>query len=101
MRYLYREKPKKGTCHISVIAVLEKSRGKGIATMLLDHGRQIALANGFRKYTLNVDAANKKAYRLYKKMGFELEKKHHNLIAKWILDEKEWYFMSQNLAALT
>ena len=100
MRYLFPEKPKRGACHVVVIAVLEKARGEGIATILLKQGRKIALANGLNKYTLNVDAANKKAYRLYQKMGFKIEKKYHNLIARWILDEKEWYFMSQNIDTL-
>jgi len=101
MRYLFPEKPKKGTCHVVVIAVSEKARKQGIATMLLDYGRQIALANGLEKYTLSVDVANKSAYSLYNKMGFEIEKKHSNLIARWILDEKEWYFMSQHLTIST
>ena len=100
MRYLFPEKPKRGSCHVVVIAVLEKAWGKGIAVKLLEQGRKIAIANGLVKYTLNVDAANKIAYRLYQKMGFEIEKKHHNLIARWILDEKEWYFMSQNTNTL-
>lgn len=100
MRYLFPEKPKRGACHVVVIAVLEKARGKGIAAKLLEWGRKIAIANGLNKYTLNVDTANKTAYRLYQKMGFEIEKKYHNLIARWILDEKEWYFMSQNLDTL-
>ena len=101
MRYLFPEKPKKGACHVTVIAVLEKARGKGIAKILLEQGRKIALANGLNKYTLNVDAANKNAHRLYYKMGFKIEKRYRNLIARWILDEKEWYFMSQNLETLT
>ena len=97
MRFLFPEKPKRGACHVSVIAVLEKARGKGVATALLEQGRKVALANGFNKYTLNVDASNKNASRLYHKMGFRIEKRYRNLIARWILDEKEWYFMSQNL----
>lgn len=101
MRYLFPEKPKRCVCHITVIAVLEKARRKGIATILLDQGRKIALASGFKKYTLNVDAENKAAYCLYRKTGFEIEKKYRNLIARWILGEKEWYFMSQHLDTLT
>jgi ribosomal protein S18 acetylase RimI-like enzyme len=101
MRYLFPEKPKRGACHVSLIAVLKKARGKGIAAKLLEQGRIIALANGLNKYTLNVDSTNKVAYRLYQKMGFEIEKKYHNLIARWVLDEKEWYFMSKKLDTLT
>jgi ribosomal protein S18 acetylase RimI-like enzyme len=97
MRCLFSEKPKRDTCHVTVIAVLEKARGRGIAKTLLEQGREIAIANGLNKYTLNVDAANKNACRLYQKIGFKIEKKYHNLIARWILDEKEWYFMSQTL----
>lgn len=99
MRYLFPEKPKKGDCHVVEIAVLHKARRKGIATKLLCYGQQIALKNGLTKYTLNVDAENSAAYNLYKKMGFVIEKKHRNLIARWILDEKEWYFMSRYLGS--
>jgi ribosomal protein S18 acetylase RimI-like enzyme len=96
MRYLFPEKPRKGDCHVNEIAVLEKARRRGVATRLLRYGQQIALENGLTRYTLNVDSENSPAYNLYKKMGFKIERKQRNLIARWILDEKEWYFMSRH-----
>jgi ribosomal protein S18 acetylase RimI-like enzyme len=99
MRYLFPEKPRKGDCHVTEIAVLGTARRKGVATRLLRYGQQIALDNGLTRYTLNVDSENSPAYNLYKKMGFKIEKRQRNLIARWILDEKEWYFMSRHLGS--
>ena len=97
MRYLFPEKASKGTCHVSEIAVKQQARRKGIAMKLLCYGKEIALKNGLFKYTLNVDASNISAFNLYKKMGFKIEKKRRNLLARWLMGVKEWYFMSQPL----
>lgn len=97
MQYLFPENPSKGACHVAEIAVKQQARGKGIATKLLDYGKKIASSNGLTRYTLYVDAANNAAFNLYKKLGFKIEKRRRNLIARWLLGVKEWYFMSQNL----
>ena len=97
MRYLFPEKPSKGACHVAEIAVKQQARRKGIAMKLLFYGKEIALKNGLFKYTLSVDASNISAFNLYKKMGFRIEKKRRNLLARWLMGVKEWYFMSQPL----
>jgi len=97
MRYLFPERPKKGACHVAEIAVLNKARKKGIATKLLLFGEKLAQTKGLCKYTLHVDARNNAAFNLYKKMGFKIEKKHKNLLARWLMGVKEWYFMTQYL----
>ncbi len=97
MRYLFSEKPSKGACHVAEIAVKQQARGKGIATKLLDYGKEIALNNELTRYTLHVDAANDAAFNLYKKLGFKIVKRRRSLIARWLLGVKEWYFMSQDL----
>jgi ribosomal protein S18 acetylase RimI-like enzyme len=99
MRYLFPEKPAKGACHVSELAVLERARGKGIATELLLCGKKIARQKGFQKYTLNVDARNQPAFHLYRKPGFSIEKSHRNLLAKWLFNMDRWHFMSQPLDA--
>lgn len=95
MRYLFPEKPKRGVCHVSEIAVLKQARKKGIAIKLLLFGEKLAQTKGLYKYTLHVDARNNAALNLYKKLGFIIEKRQRNLIARWLFGVKEWYFMSQ------
>lgn len=97
MRYLFPEKPAKGTCHVAALAVIQKARRKGIAIKLLCYGKKLALSNGLNRYTLNADASNDAAFTLYKKTGFKIEKRLHNLMARWLLGVKEWLFMSQYL----
>jgi len=96
-RFIFPEKPQKGACHVVMIAVKQQARRKGIATKLLFYGKEMALKNGLFKYTLNVDAFNISAFNLYKKMGFKIEKRRRNLLARWLMGVKEWYFMSQPL----
>lgn len=95
MRYLFPEKLNRGVCHVSEIAVLKQERKRGIATRLLLFGKELAQTKGLSKYTLHVDARNKAAFNLYRKLGFIIEKRHDNLIARWLFGIKEWYFMSQ------
>lgn len=97
MRYLFPEKPSNGACHVAKIAVKQQARGKGIGTKLLDYGKEIAISNGLTRYTLYVDATNDTAFNLYKKLGFKIEKRRRNLMTRWLLGVKEWYFMSQDL----
>lgn len=97
MRYLFPEKPIKGACHVAEIAIIQRVRRKGIAIKLLCYGKEIAINNGLTRYTLNVDASNDAAFNLYKKLGFKIEKRRRNLMARWLLGVKEWYFMSQHL----
>lgn len=99
MRYLFPEKPSKDACHVVEIAVKQQARERGIATKLMYYGKEVALKNRLSKYTLNVDASNITAFNLYQKMGFKIEKRHRNLLARWLMGVKEWYFMSQNLGA--
>lgn len=42
---------------------------------------------------------NKPALRLYQRTGFELVKKKRNILARWLLGVKVWYFMSQDISA--
>lgn len=99
MRYLFPEKPGKETCHVAELAVKENARKKGIGTALLEYGKGVAKEKGLKKYTLHVDAENKPALRLYQRTGFELVKKKKNILARWLLGVKVWYFMSQDIGA--
>ena len=97
MRYIFSEKPSKGACHVTEIAVKQQARRKGIGTRLLNYGKEIALRNGLTRYTLHVDATNNTAFNLYRRLGFKIVKRQRSLLARWLLDVKEWYFMSQDV----
>ncbi|PNZ24954.1 GNAT family acetyltransferase [Staphylococcus petrasii] len=58
--------------HISMLATMPDTRGKGVGGKLLDYAEQQALENGFSKISLTVVKDNDKAVRLYKKQGFEI-----------------------------
>ncbi len=98
-RYLFTEKIGEETCHVAQLAVKENARNKGIGTALLEYGKGVAKENSLKKYTLHVDAENKPALRLYQRTGFELVKKKNNILARWLLGVKVWYFMSQDIGA--
>lgn len=97
-RFLFPEKPRKNACHVEAIAVRSDARNRGIGATLLDYGKEIAAGRGLEIYTLHVDAANERAYGLYRKQGFRVIKKHKSLLARWLFGLKEWYFMSQFIA---
>ena len=98
MRYLFSwDNPKKGTCHVAVLAVKLNTRRRGIATKLLEYGKEFAINKGLNKYTLNVDVTNNGAVDLYKKAGFQIIKMRRNMLAKWLFDEDAWYYMGQSI----
>ena len=101
MKYLFPEKPKKRTCHVADLAVKPSARRKGVGTSLLNYGKEVAKKQGLTRYTLHVDADNRPAFNLYQKTGFKVVTKKKNILARWLLGIKEWYFMSQDLNTAT
>lgn len=95
-RYLFPERPQRGTCHIAELAVKSMRRGEGIGTVLLNYGKSVASDMGLMRYTLNVDISNDKALKLYKKQGFRGVRKTRNLLVRWLLGTRGWYSMSQD-----
>jgi threonine synthase len=59
--------------HLSYIAADDSFEGRGIATLLIE--RAIELTNG--QVSLHVERDNRKAIRLYQKMGFDI--KYHRM----------------------
>ena len=55
---------------ITNVAVKENERRKGVAGLLLQEAKQIALKEGVMAFTLEVRASNQAAIRLYEKYGF-------------------------------
>lgn len=60
-----------GELYIDSLAVYEWSRGKGVATELLNAAKDKARSLGLPAVGLLVDKGNRKAERLYKKVGFK------------------------------
>jgi len=58
------------TLYIDDICVDENNRGKHIGTMLYNHVREYAKANGFYNITLNVWSCNPGAVKFYESLGF-------------------------------
>jgi len=96
-RFLFPERPRRGSCHISELAVKSTWRGRGIGAQLIGYGKSVACDIGLKKYTLNVDISNDKARKLYRDQGFRVGKKTRNLLARWLLGTRDWYSMSQDI----
>jgi len=60
-----------GELYIDSLAVYEWSRGKGVATELLNAAKDKARSLGLPTVGLLVDKSNRKAEQLYKKVGFK------------------------------
>ena len=58
------------------IVIQEEYQGLGVGTKLMEKIINISVANGIRKINLTVLAENETAIRLYKKFGFEIEKRY-------------------------
>lgn len=99
-RFLFPERPTKDACHIAELAVKPTVEGRGVGTRLLNYGKELALAMGLHKYTLNVDADYERALKLYKKLGFKVVKKYKHPLASWFLGVRGWYFMRYDIGVL-
>ena len=56
-------------------AVLPEYRGKGIGKGLMNNILRLLKRNGYKKVCLRVDVKNKKAIKLYERIGFKKKKK--------------------------
>ena len=57
-------------CYIDDICVDKNNRGKGIGTLLYEHVKMQAKADGYDEIRLNVWSLNESAIRFYQKLGF-------------------------------
>ena len=62
-----------GDFYVRAIAVDEAQRGRGIGTLLLQALEENARAAGARRLALDVAAKNRKAQKLYERMGMTVE----------------------------
>jgi len=94
---LLREKLNESECYIEHIAVDNEKRGEGIGTALLKFGENYAFKKLKKeRFTLNVAAHNKGAFKLYKKLGFNAVNYQESLLSKMFLNEKKWFYMEKN-----
>jgi ribosomal protein S18 acetylase RimI-like enzyme len=61
-----------GDWYLQAIAVQPNRRGAGVGSQLLDTALEQARDSGAVRITLDVDAANRRARRLYERHGFEV-----------------------------
>ncbi|SCM58504.1 putative acetyltransferase {ECO:0000313/EMBL:ADL59242,1} [Methanothermobacter wolfeii] len=61
--------------YIAALAVSPESRGRGIATALLETAVEMGVEGGFRRLALDVDPGNEAAINLYIKFGFRFRVK--------------------------
>lgn len=61
--------------YIAALAVSPESRGRGIATALLETAVEMGVEGGFRRLALDVDPGNEAAINLYRKFGFRFRGK--------------------------
>jgi|GEM_PF-970483 len=59
--------------YVSLVAVDEKKRGKGLGTKLIQKAIEIAKEKGCTKAVLDVDSDNGAARALYEKLGFRIK----------------------------
>ena len=62
--------------YIDDLCTLESHRGKGLASLLLEHIKAIALANNKDAVVLDTDFTNNAAQKVYLKNGFNLAALH-------------------------
>lgn len=62
-----------GDYYLAAVAVDDSSRGRGVASMLLDHTEQQAAAAGCSRVVLDVETANHQAQRVYQHRGMTIE----------------------------
>lgn len=67
--------------YVGDIFVLKEFRRKGIATKLINKFIKVLKNRGYKMISLSVSIKNKKAVRLYKKLGFNIC--HYDLKKEW------------------
>ena len=68
----YAELEVPGSFYISGVAVYDRFQGAGIGNQLMDHARQIAMADGLSSLCLIVFAQNEGAVSLYRWLGYKI-----------------------------
>lgn len=67
-------KPKAKELHLEAVAVDKTMRGKGVGSQLIQRFFEFTKKNEYKITSLEVIDTNKKAFSLYEKLGFSVEK---------------------------
>jgi ribosomal protein S18 acetylase RimI-like enzyme len=63
--------------HVSVIAVTREAEGKGVGAALMAHAEEWARQRGHRSITLSVFEGNRRAQKLYERVGYVNEMRRY------------------------
>ncbi|WP_409340606.1 GNAT family N-acetyltransferase [Paenibacillus sp. MBLB4367] len=81
-------------CYIEHIAVSADARGMGVGSLLLEYGDKLAKTlPGNHILTLYVAKDNSRAFELYKRQGFIVDKEFNSYITAKIFGKKKWLYM--------
>ena len=69
-------KLEEGDYYISNVAVYPEFRGKGIGKVLMLKAEELAEQSGARRVALDVEKDNENAIRIYKRLGYSIEREH-------------------------
>ncbi|NJE00920.1 N-acetyltransferase [Thermococcus sp. JdF3] len=69
-------KLEEGDYYISNVAVYPEFRGKGIGKALMLKAEELAEQSGARRVALDVEKDNENAIRIYKRLGYSVEREH-------------------------
>ncbi|MGC8873130.1 MAG: GNAT family N-acetyltransferase [Chloroflexia bacterium] len=85
--------------YVSDVAVAPGARGRGIGTCMLQKAEEIARSWGKRALVLDVSARNEGAIRLYRRLGYRLERRRTAWLAGLLLGEARWLRLRKELPA--
>lgn len=85
----------KDCVYLDVLGVLPNYRSKGIATALYKKIEKDAKKKGMKRIAFDVWASNKKAIRLYEKLGYTITGKVSSRAAKFFLGENNYVIMEK------
>jgi ribosomal protein S18 acetylase RimI-like enzyme len=63
--------------HVSVIAVTREAEGHGVGAALMAHAEAWARERGYTRITLSVFESNRRAQRLYERIGYQIEMRRY------------------------
>ena len=82
--FIYGVKAARREAHIVRVAVAPSHHGRGIGAALLTHALREYERNGLHKVTLNTQASNVQAHKLYRRFGFEMADKRYSIWERFL-----------------
>ncbi|MHA1680107.1 MAG: GNAT family N-acetyltransferase [Promethearchaeota archaeon] len=95
---MFDEKIRDDALHIGAIGVQEDYRSHGFGSILLHFAEEFARGFDHDTIKLEVVDGNARALRLYRRTGFQVEKKVNPLLAKYLFDVPGYYRMVKHVS---